>query len=336
MFAPPDATTRSWRAPWASLVAGAHGVFYGTTADGGTYGAGTVFALQRPATAGGAWKTSLLYNFGAPGDGVTPYGSLVIDAHGELYGTTWEGGAYDYGTVFQLRQPATPGGAWTETVLYTFTGQSDGANPWGLSMSAKGDLYGATVDAFGGYAGTIYELAPTAGAGGAWTHSVLHAFTGGTDGCYPFFAPVAAEDGTVYGTTYGTVIIIEYFGVYGDGTVFKLEQSAAGGWQKTVLHNFASAPWGPDSPLLIRDGAIYGTAGDRISLQGGQVFELQPPVAGDIPPDGDWSIRVLHQFDTGVVPYGTIAMDANGVIFGTTGGVETVSPLVGTAYRLEP
>jgi hypothetical protein len=97
---------------------------------------------------------------------------------------------------------------------------------------------------------------------------------------------VAAEDGTVYGTTYGTVIIIEYFGVYGDGTVFKLEQSAAGGWQKTVLHNFASAPWGPDSPLLIRDGAIYGTAGDRISLQGGQVFELQPPVAGDIPPDG--------------------------------------------------
>jgi len=165
---------------------------------------------------------------------------------------------------------------------------------------------------------------------------LLHAFTGGTDGCYPFFAPVVAGDGALYGTTYGTIVIIEYPGVYGDGTVFKLEQSAAGGWQKTVLHNFASAPWGPDSPLLIRDGAIYGTAGDMISLQGGQAFELQPPVPGDTRPDGAWSMRVLHQFGSGMVPYGTIAMAANGAIFGTTGGVQTVSPLVGTAYSLEP
>ena len=103
-----------------------------------------------------------------------------------------------------------------------------------------------------------------------------------------------------------------------------------------MLHDFGAAPWGPDSPLLIRDGAIYGTAGDMISLQGGQAFELQPPVPGDTRPDGAWSMRVLHQFGSGMVPYGTIAMAANGAIFGTTGGVQTVSPLVGTAYSLEP
>jgi uncharacterized repeat protein (TIGR03803 family) len=66
----------------------------------------------------------------------TPYGNLVIGAHGELYGTAWEGGPYGYGMVFKLRPPPAAGGERTETVLYTFTGQSDGANPWGLSMSA--------------------------------------------------------------------------------------------------------------------------------------------------------------------------------------------------------
>jgi hypothetical protein len=133
-----------------------------------------------------------------------------------------------------------------------------------------------------------------------------------------------------------------YGGLYGDGTVFKLTPPASGdapadgGWTKTVLYDFPNSPdqWppGPDSPLLIRHGSIYGTTGNLMALSGGAIFKLAPPGA----PGGAWTMSVLHQFGSLDVPYGTLVMGTEGSIYGTTGGVFSTTPLVTTAYRIEP
>jgi len=295
--------------PYASPVAGAHGELYGATCDGGTYGYGAVFELQPPSPGdtGGTWIETVLHSFSGYGpnaDGVCP-NSLLFSKDGALYGTVEEEGPASYGTVFQLTPPApgVTGGTWTETVLHSFSGEGgDGANPNSLTMSAEGILYGTTLDLFAGHAGTMFELAPPTVAGGAWTETVLHAFAGGADGCYPFFAPVIGRDGSLYGTTYGTIIIINYPGVYGNGTVFKLTPPTVpgGSWTKTVLHDFGDRGLGPDSPLIVRDGTIYGTIGDTINLTGGEIFKLQEPGASG----GVWPISILHNFPSGNYPTG--------------------------------
>jgi uncharacterized repeat protein (TIGR03803 family) len=141
-------------APFSGLIADSAGNLYGTTADGGgTYcngqGCGTVFELTPPATQGGAWTETVLYSFQGGNAAAGPEASLIFDAAGNLYGTTYGGGASSDGTVFQLTPPATQGGSWTETVLYSFKGGSDGEYPVAsLIFDPAGNLYGTTV--FGG------------------------------------------------------------------------------------------------------------------------------------------------------------------------------------------
>ncbi|MGA9642193.1 MAG: choice-of-anchor tandem repeat GloVer-containing protein [Terriglobales bacterium] len=126
----------------------------------------------------------VLYTFTGGADGAEPYAGLIFDPAGNLYGVTQNGGLYNGGTVFELTP--SPGGAWTETVLYNFTGGSDGADPTGdLVMDASGNLYGTVVT--GGdpsaQCGTAWELSP---AQGAWTFAVKRTFLGGSkDGCGP-------------------------------------------------------------------------------------------------------------------------------------------------------
>jgi hypothetical protein len=203
-----------------------------------------VFKLTPPAVAGGDWTESVRYAFQGGYDGATP-GDVVFGPNGTLYGTTAGGGLPAFscrrvgcGTVFQLTPPTKRDSSWTKTILYTFPGTAtDGRSPnYEIVFDSHGALYGTTAG--GGtsnYYGTVFQLAPAAKANGAWTETVLHNFTGGSDGGYPGRGLAIGTDGSVYGAAF-------YSGVANDsGTVFQLTPPAVAGgpWTYTVLHTFA-------------------------------------------------------------------------------------------------
>ena len=165
---PPGAPAPAGEIPNGPLILDSAGNLYGTTANGGAYGFGTVFELSSDGT------ETVLYSFGgSPADGSYPYAGLIRDAAGNFYGTTEYGGAYGNGTVFEL---ATTG---VETVLHSFTGL-DGGNPVApVVRDSAGNLYGTTYNGGLDLYGTVFELS----AQGALT--VLHNFTGGVDGGNP-------------------------------------------------------------------------------------------------------------------------------------------------------
>jgi uncharacterized repeat protein (TIGR03803 family) len=221
--------------PLAGLVRDASGNLYGTTSGGGSFGDGMVFRLNA------AGKLTVLHNFaGGTKDGANPYAGLVRDAAGDLYGTTYYGGASDRGTVFRLN---TSGKA---TVLYSFAGSPDGAYPAsGLVRDAADNFYGTTEQ--GGYlgTGTVYKLDKND------TETVLYNFAAGSDGAYPLAPLVRDTAGNFYGTTSSG-------GSYGLGTVFNLDMAG----KETVLYSFAGTPDGAyPTAGLVRDavGNLYGT-----------------------------------------------------------------------------
>ena len=168
--------------PEVGLIFDAAGNLYGTTLGGGALQRGTVFKLTP--NGDGSWTESVLHSFNGS-DGNWPRG-LIFDAAGNLYGTTYLGGARNVGTVFEF----TPNGdgSWTKTVLHSFRGGSDGANPMaGLIFDAAGNLYGTTIWGGGGVCpngcGTVFKLRPT--LSGTWRFGVLHKFMG-TPGAYPY------------------------------------------------------------------------------------------------------------------------------------------------------
>ena len=256
--------------PEAGLIFDAAGNLYGTTLGGGTYGGGTVFELTP--TAGGGWTEKVLYSFcSQPNctDGAGPLAGLILDAAGNLYGTTSQGGDYQCpsgtytycGTVFELKPIA--GGGWTEQVLHSFDGSgTDGTYPSaGLIFDAAGNLYGTTQ--VGGYygGGTVFELTPT--AGGAWTENVLFSFDG-TGGAVPFAGLIFDGAGNLYGTTYEG-------GTYSNGTVFELTPTAGGGWTEQVLHGFGNGTDGyyPHAGLIFDKTAISTARPTRAALTTG-------------------------------------------------------------------
>jgi len=184
------------------LVIGLNGL-YGTT-DGYVAGAsamGTVFSLTPPASPGGSWTETTLYTFAGGSDGATPYTGLVIGAGGVLYGTTFYGGTANGGTVFTLTPPASRSASWTEDILHTFTGGSDGSGPYaGVVIGSDGVLYGTTQ--YGGAAGrgTVFSLTPPASEDGAWTENVLHSFAG-REGAGPVAGIAIGPRGVLYTTT---------------------------------------------------------------------------------------------------------------------------------------
>jgi uncharacterized repeat protein (TIGR03803 family) len=197
--------------PEARVIADSAGNLYGTTAGGGgtgcNGGCGTIFKLAPDGT------ETILYAFSGGADGYDPEAPLKMDDAGNLYGTANGGGANGLGVVFKL----TPSGV--ESVLHSFAGGSDGEGTFfnGPYLDSAGNVYGATTygggtGCGGNGCGTIYELAPDG------TETILHAFSGGTDGGYPASDLIADKAGTLYGTA-------EIGGKTEDGccgTVFKL------------------------------------------------------------------------------------------------------------------
>jgi uncharacterized repeat protein (TIGR03803 family) len=215
--------------PFAGLTLDASGDLFGTTLAGGTHSCndqqvsnscGTVFKLS-PAQ-DGEWTETVLHNFSQNYvDGYYPWTGLMLDASGNLFGTTGEGGEADNGTAFELSP--TAGGGWSETVLYSFCSQTDcadGADPAEPILDAAGNLYGMTSSGGTYREGTVFELSPT--EGGSWTETVLHNFNeNGTDGAFPTNAGLILDaTGNLFGTTPngGTYPC----GRLGCGTVFEL------------------------------------------------------------------------------------------------------------------
>ena len=249
--------------PQAGLVMDAKGNLYGTTTAGGSAGNGTVFELVAPTTRKGQWTETVLYSFGTGADGAAPIGSVIFDAAGNLYGTTSLGGAYGYGTVFQL----APGTGWTENTLHSFQNANDGGTPYaGLISDAAGNLYGAATQGGANGGGTVFELAPS---GGGWTFSVLASQPGwGISGTFRDL--LFDTSGNIYGTTHCD-------GDNSAGTIYELVPSG-GTWNYNLLYTFTGGSDGlySISNLVMKQGKLYGTTIDGGADGAGVVYLLTP------------------------------------------------------------
>lgn len=191
--------------PHGTLVFDKSGNMYGTTLNGGSYNAGSVFQLT---PSNGGWSESVIYTFNGQ-IGSNPYAGVILDNNGNLYGTTYGGGANNAGVVFELTQS---GGTWTIQSIHTFGGGSDGAHPASGSLLMDSEnLYGETFDG-GQHFGTVFQLVPQANQ--QWSENVLHRFLNKVDGSNPSGGIAKDAAGNLYGTD-------AHGGVGGMGIVFE-------------------------------------------------------------------------------------------------------------------
>ncbi len=294
-------------APTAPLIQASDGNFYGTTSAnqngepyGGLMGPGTVFKVTP------AGVETLLYAFGTNGsnDGATPVAGLIQGSDGNLYGTTKHGGAYGYGTVFKITL------AGVETVLYSFFGGLDGADPVaGLILGSDGNFYGTTQEGGQCGAGVVFRVTPTG------AESVLYTFTGGTGGCAtadganPNSGLILGTDGNFYGTTAQGGFVGS-----GDGTVFKITPAGV----ESVLYAFQGGSSDGEEPaggvIQASDGNFYGTTSIGGAYDTGTVFKITP---GGVE-------TLLYSFEpygsvNAILPFAGLIQANDGNFYGTTG-----------------
>ena len=312
--------------PATALTFDASGNGYGTTVTGGDFGCGTVFQLT---PSGGRFTESVLFSFDYFTTGKNPYGGVVVDSKGNLYGTTVAGGfggicsGDGCGVVYML---SNAGGTWNETVMYSFTGGDDGFGPGGALVSdGNGNFYGTTPDGGANAVGVVYQISPV--RGGGWQQTVIHSFTGGNDGAVGSLGALLRDgSGNLFGVT-------ELGGAFGAGTAFRLSPIQGGGWKMTTLYAFkgqpdAGFPYGG----LIADahGNLYGTTyyGGKNGM--GSVFELDFTRKKEI---------VLYNFKGGTDGSNTtttLVFDKAGNLYGTTSMGGNPGCDCGTVFELSP
>ena len=303
--------------PNAGVVRDAAGNLYGTTPYGGKkrcpLGCGTVFKLDATG------KETLLHSFNGATDGSSPIGGLIRDSQGNLFGTASLGGHFKVGTVFKVDSTGL------FSVLYSFTGGSDGAQPQAaLLRDAQGNLYGTTF--FGGDltcnssggCGTVFKLDSTG------KETVLHTFTGGLDGKFPQAGLIRDAAGNLFGTTTsGGGGGGGACGNNGCGTVFEVDSTG----NETVLHSFAGGDGATPFAGLLVDGAeFYGATAGGGAFGFGTVFKL----------DKTGNQTVLYSFaggSDGASPFGTLIHDSAGNFYGTTDGYGAFA--LGTVFKLD-
>jgi uncharacterized repeat protein (TIGR03803 family) len=303
-FDPPPASN-----PTGALIADASGNLFGTTANGGAFGFGTIFELD----AAHGYAVRIIHAFQPP-DGFSPQGGLIADPDGFLYGSTCCGGSSGFGNVFRL----DPSKGYALTTLHEFTA-SEGFGPTGeLLRDASGNLYGATKTGGAHDHGTVFRL----DAANAYTLTTSHSFTG-ADGAEPAAGVIADPAGNLYGTTSAGGPAGSIY-----GTVFRL--AAASGYALTTLHAFQGSDGWSSRAGLIADAAgnLYGTTLAGGASSSGTVFWLN---AGN-----GYSLTTLHNFagfDGNQPGSGALIADASGSLYGTTtsGGF----PGQGTVFKLD-
>jgi uncharacterized repeat protein (TIGR03803 family) len=277
--------------PFAGLVQGTDGNFYGTTASGGAFFQGTVFRM----TASGA--VTVLHSFNSFfSEGAFPYAGLVQGSDGNFYGTTLFGGTQFKGTVFKIDATGSL------TTLHSFSGcPSEGAYPLAaLVQGSDGNFYGTTGSGGAHVQGTVFRITPA----GAVT--VLHSFSGfPNEGAVPFAGLVQGSDGNFYGTT-------ALGGTQFKGTVFKIDETGS----LSTLHSFSGSPSEGANPVggLVQgsDGNFYGTTAFGGAHLQGTVFNI----------DATGSLTTLHSFSgspgEGAVPFAGVVQGSDGNFYGTT------------------
>jgi uncharacterized repeat protein (TIGR03803 family) len=272
--------------------------------------------------------------------GSTPTGNLASDAVGNLYGTSFQGGEFFAGNVFELVRPVPPHKQWIQKVLYTFTWMEDGGLPsGGVIFDKAGNLYGTTIQGGTANLGTVFRLSPPGTDGGDWTETVLYSFLGGAaDGALPN-GVVFDKAGNLYGTTSNGGFTNTSTCTQGCGTVFELASPTAtsGGWTEKVIQFFHYTNGGyPKSvPIIDARGDLYGTTvygGPNVE---GTVYRLAPPATEG----GNWAYRVLYAFQgfhttDSAQPFGSLTLHGDGILYGTASYGGTYE--YGTVFQLVP
>jgi uncharacterized repeat protein (TIGR03803 family) len=287
------------------------------------------FALS-PTAPSAAATVKTLFNFNTR-QGAEPYGKMILDAKGDLYGDLSVGGKitaknpYPAGAVFRIAPPAGTKG-WIQTVLCAFKGGTDGAEPTGgLLADSASNLYGTTFLGGAGGDGTVFKLfKPTTGKR-AWTKRILHSFTG-PDGAQPFAGLIGDAKGNLYGVTTSG-------GQFNQGAVFEVTAKT---FTESVLYSFqgpeGSTPYG--GLAIDSAGNLFGTASTTSAAPyAGSAFKLSPPAAGQ----SSWNFTLLHAFKGGAdggSPQGAMVANTSGTIYGATFGGTGMGD--GTVFELSP
>jgi uncharacterized repeat protein (TIGR03803 family) len=284
------------------LLIDSNGNLYGTTFGGGTNGEGSIFEYNTTSS-----TFTSLYSFNNPADGTItaqPYAGLAMDSSGNLWGTTKNGGNMGHGSIFELASTGPGTFATTDTLIYSFTGNADGKNPYGgLIEDSSGDFFGVCRAGGADTDGTIWEL-----ASGASTVTTLYTFTDGNDGREPDDSLIMDSSGNLYGTA-------QQGGSSNRGSLFELAKSGSTySTTLTTLASFAGSttgqyPWG--SPVMDSQGDFFGVTEQGGVNTDGIVWEVA---------HGSSTVTIMHSFagSDGSNPYGGLYMDGLGNLFGTT------------------
>jgi len=290
--------------PHGGVTLDSAGNIYGTTVAGGSGGictgdgCGVVFRLQSNGLV-------ILHDFTGGSDGFGPGGPAVLDAAGNVFGETPDGGASGKGTVFELVRHGT---IWQHKILHNFSGGADGSTGslGPLLFDTHGNLFGVTEVGGAHSAGNVFELSP--GAGGTFIFKVIYDFKGQPDAAFAYGGLIPDASGNLYGTTY-------FGGTSGNGAVYELSPHGSG-WSERVLYSFKGGTDGslPTSTLVFDDNNLYGTTttGGRPSCDCGTIFKLNHISGAE---------SVVHNFGVrpdGSYPYYTLTRGSRGNFFSST------------------